>query len=426
MYSPNELTNQRSRVPRSWQAGVALGAVILTATGWSASPGVQARDRYDLVIAATTDTHGRLRAWDYYANAADPARTLAGAATIVDSLRRANPGRVLLVDAGDLLQGNPLLFVAAKVSPTPVHPVIAAMNVMQYDAAVLGNHEFNYGVPLLRRAVSQASFPFLAANVRDASGAPFVAPWTMVTRQMPRGGLLRIGIVGGTTPGSMVWDADNLRDARLTVTDIIPAVRRAVAEARRGRADVIVVVLHSGLHEAVSYDTVATQLPSENVAARVPREIDGVDLVVYGHSHRELVDSTINGTLLMQPRNWAASVGVASLTVERAGRQWRVVARRGQSVPVIGHTESPRVLAATASSHRATMAWVTAPVGSTLTTWRADSSRVVDMPITDLVNEVMRRASGAHIADAPLGTEEESERPRHRVRFAQTANSLEQ
>jgi 2',3'-cyclic-nucleotide 2'-phosphodiesterase / 3'-nucleotidase / 5'-nucleotidase len=371
-----------------WGAWLA-GAATLTA---------QQSPRYDLTIAATTDVHGRLRAWDYYANAADPARSLAGAATIVDSLRRANPGRVVLVDGGDLLQGNPLLFVAAKVSPTPVHPVIAAMNVMQYDAAALGNHEFNYGVPLLRRALSQAAFPFLAANVQIGAGAAFVAPFTMVTRQLTRGTTVRIGIVGGTTPGSMVWDADNLRAARVTVTDIVPAVRRAVEEVRRRKADVVIVVLHSGLDGEATYDTVATKLPSENVAARVPREIDGIDLVVYGHSHRELVDSTINGALLMQPRNWAATVGVATLSMERAGGRWRVVARRGQSIRVAGHAESPAVLAATARSHQATVAWATAPVGRTTVAWRSDSARVADMPITDFVNEIMRRESGAQLS----------------------------
>lgn len=349
--------------------------------------------RFDLVIAATTDVHGRLRGWDYYANTSDPARTLAGAATIVDSVRMANPGRVLLVEGGDILSGNPLLYVAAKIAPPPVHPVIAAMNVMRYDAAVVGNHEFNYGVPALRAAIAKAAFPFVAANVRDAQGRPFVAPYTLIDR---RG--VRIAIIGGTTPGSMLWDRDNLRQAGLAVTDIVASVRSAVAEVRQRKADVVVVLLHSGLDEAATYDTVATGIASENVAARVPREINGIDLVVYGHSHRELVDSTINGALLVQPRHWAASVALATLTLEKSKRKWVVVKHRGQSVAVAGHTESPAVLAASAATHAATITWVTTPVGRTAVTWRADSSRVVDAPITDLINEVMRRASGAELA----------------------------
>jgi len=354
--------------------------------------------RPELVIAATTDVHGRLRAWDYYANAADPAHSLASAATIVDSLRRAHPRQLLLVDAGDLMQGNPLTFVAAKVSHPVVHPVIAAMNVMRYDAAVIGNHEFNYGVPALKAAIGQAAFPFLAANLHLAVGTPFFAPFTIVQR-----GAVKVGIVGATTPGAMVWDRDNLRDAHVTLSDIVPAVRQAVADARTRGADIVIVLLHSGLGEAASYDTTARTsnrgaLPSENVAARVAREVNGIDLIVYGHSHKELVDSTINGALLMQPRNWAASVGVATLTLERIDKHWRVRSHRGQSVATVGHAESPDVLAASTLSHRATIAWATAPSGRTNVAWRADSARVTDQPITDLVNEVMRRETGADLS----------------------------
>ncbi len=286
--------------------GRLTAAAVMAVIGLADSAAAQ---RVELVVAATTDVHGRLRAWDYYSNSPDPKHSLASAATIVDSLRQANPGRVVLVDAGDLMQGNPLTFVAAKITPPPVHPVIAAMNVMRYDAAVLGNHEFNYGVPALKAAIANAAFPFLASNLQMGSGTQLATPLTFVER---RG--IRIGIVGATTPGSMVWDRDNLRAARLSISDIVPAVRQAVADARQQRADVIVVLLHSGLDEAASYDTTATGLPSENVAARVAREIPGIDLVVFGHSHKEVVDTVINGALVVQPRNWAATVAVPRCT----------------------------------------------------------------------------------------------------------------
>jgi 2',3'-cyclic-nucleotide 2'-phosphodiesterase / 3'-nucleotidase / 5'-nucleotidase len=382
----------RSVTPRLRPATLIAGlaTAIVSAVPWGVPVGAQ--DRVSLVIAATTDVHGRIRGWDYYANRADPARTLAGAATIVDSVRKVHPDGVILVEGGDILQGSPLAYVAAKVAPQPVHPVIAAMNVMRYDAAVLGNHEFNYGVPLLRKAMAQAGFPFLAANVADAKGRPFTAPWTLIQRKK-----IRIAIVGATTPGSNVWDRENLRAAELTVSDIIPAVRRSVAEARR-RADVVIVLLHSGLEEPASYDTVTTGLPSENVSARVAREIPGIDALVFGHSHREVVDTIIGGALVMQPRNWAASVALGTLTMSKVKGKWTVVERKGTSVRVEGHAESPAVLAASATTHRNTLAWVTQPVGRTPVAWRADSARVSDQPITDLVNEVMRRVSGADLS----------------------------
>src|SRR5579864_6190253 len=97
----------------------------------------------DLVVAATTDVHGRVRGWDYYSDTAETARGLSRAATIVDSVRDANPGRVIVVDAGDFLQGNPFADVAMRIDSAGPSAVVAAMNAMHYDAVTLGNHEFN-------------------------------------------------------------------------------------------------------------------------------------------------------------------------------------------------------------------------------------------------------------------------------------------
>src|ERR1051325_10350801 len=113
---------------------------------------------------------------------------------------------------------------------------------------------------------------------------------------------LKVGVIGASTPGSMVWDRDKLA-GRVVMRDIVPSVRDAVAEVRKRGANVVVVVLHSGLTGASSYDTVGTGMPSENVSARVAREVPGIDLIVFGHTHRELADTTIGPTLLTQPRN---------------------------------------------------------------------------------------------------------------------------
>src|SRR5215203_3544381 len=349
----------------------------------------------ELVVAATTDIHGRVRGWNYDLDTPDPAVGLARAATIVDSLRQATAGRVVLIDGGDIIQGNALGFVAAKVSPSDaVHPVMAAMNAMRYDAAAVGNHEFNYGVPFLERIASQAQFPLLAANTKRPDGSRPFRAWTIVDR-----GGVRVGIVGATTPGSMVWDRDNLR-GRIVVGGIVPAVREAVAAARAAGAQLIVVTMHSGLSEPATYDTVATGLPSDNVAARVAHEVPGVDLIAYGHSHKEMADTTINGVLLMQAKNWVQSVAVANVRLLREGSGWRVASKSSRLVRTAGHAEAPAVLAATESAHRATVAWVTTPIGRTDVVWRADSARVVDTPLLDFVLEVQRRAANADLAAA--------------------------
>lgn len=371
-----------------------LGAVACSTAGsreraTSSVTAAAAEDSIEIVIAATTDVHGRLRGWDYYTARPDSARGLSRAATIVDSLRRANPGRVVLVDAGDLLQGNPLTDDAARVDTQLAHPVIAAMNAMHYDAAAVGNHEFNYGLATLSRATSSAAFPFLAANAWRTNGQRAFPASTIVQRAG-----LKIAIVGATNPGVAIWDRENVR-GRIEVRDIVSDVRRAVEEVRKTKPDVVIAVLHSGYDEASSYDTVSSGAPSENVSARVAREVPGIDLIVYGHSHREQPGLTSGTTLFIQPRNWATSVAVATL---RVARGHGVVARRGTVVQSAGHVEDSAVVAVTRDAHDATVRYVARPVGETRVAWSSDSARVADTPLIDFINETQRRKSKADLS----------------------------
>jgi len=372
----------------------ALNFILLLTLACAPAQLPRSTEPVDLVIATTTDVHGRLRAWDYYANQVDAVRGLSRAATIVDSVRAANPGRVILLDAGDLLQGNPLAYVAARVSRDRTNPIIAAMNAMQYDASAIGNHEYNYGVPYLDSAVRQAKFPFLSANTYrlDPEGVHASRPWTIIERAG-----LKIGIVGATTPGVTLWDAENIK-GRLRFGDIVAAVRQAVQETRAAGADIVLVTVHSGLNEPSSYDTLTRGVPSENVAARVASEVPGIDLVLYGHSHKENRGSTIGQTLLVQPKNWATSVGVAHLVVSRSGGRWIVSEKRSDIVQSAGHAENAAVLAATDAIHRETVAYVTTPIGSTSERWSADSARFKDTPLIDFILETERKAAGSDLA----------------------------
>ncbi len=372
----------------------ALNFILLLTLACAPAQLPRSTEPVDLVVATTTDVHGRLRAWDYYANQVDAVRGLSRAATIVDSVRAANPGRVILLDAGDLLQGNPLAYVTARVSRDRANPIIAAMNAMQYDASAIGNHEYNYGVPYLDSAVRQAKFPFLSANTYrlDPEGVHAYRPWTIIERAG-----LKIGIVGATTPGVTLWDAENIK-GRLRFGDIVAAVKQAVQETRAAGADIVLVTVHSGLNEPSSYDTLTTGVPSENVAARVASEVPGIDLVLYGHSHKENRGSTIGQTLLVQPKNWATSVGVAHLVVSRSGGRWIVSEKRSDIVQSAGHAENAAVLAATDAIHRETVAYVTTPIGSTSERWSADSARFKDTPLIDFILETERKAAGSDLA----------------------------
>ncbi len=382
---------------------ITMAAVLLTvgcsAATISNTPGsASSAGGADLLVLSTTDVHGRVRGWDYYADSAESARGLTRAATIVDSVRAANPGRVLLIDAGDLLQGNPFAYIAMKEFSSAQNPIIAAMNAMHYDASAIGNHEYNYGVPYLERAVSQARFPMLSANTYKLDGSHAFKSWTIVNRAG-----VKVGIVGATTPGVMVWDAENIK-GRLRFGDIVPAVRTAVSEVRAAGANVVIVSVHSGLNEPASYDTVSTGLPGENVAARLASEVPGIDLIIYGHSHKEQRDLHIGSTLLIQPKNWATSVGVARLSLVKAGGSWKVGASHGETIQSARHAEQASVLAATNATHKATLAYASNVIGFTRTAWRGDSARLKDTPLIDFILDVERKAAGTDLASTAAFT----------------------
>jgi 2',3'-cyclic-nucleotide 2'-phosphodiesterase (5'-nucleotidase family) len=347
----------------------------------------------DIVVVSTTDVHGRIRGWDYYADTAETHRGLARAASIVDSVRAANPGRVVLVDAGDLLQGNPFTYAAAKFDTVGTHGVIAAMNAMHYDASAVGNHEFNYGFKALARALPQANFPFLAANATSLDGHPLWKAYTIVERSG-----MKIAIVGLTTPGSMIWDRENLA-GHASIGDVVSGARDAVAAARREGADAVVVVAHSGLGDENGETPMSNGL-FENAMGRVARDVPGIDLIVFGHSHREVAAMDINGVLLTQPRNWATSVSIAHLRFEIRGAEWRPIGTSASIVQVEGHAESPAVVEAAARTHAAARRYAATVVGRTRVEWRADSARLIDTPLMDFVLETMRRTAHTDLASA--------------------------
>ncbi len=369
---------------------------LLGATACFSSLTLGANSTVDLLVAATTDVHGYIEGWNYLTSRPDTLRGLARIATIVDSIRRVTGELPVLVDAGDFLQGTPLTYVAARVDTTIKHPVIAAMNAMEYDAAVVGNHEFDYGLETLDRAMHEADFPMLACNVYGQNGQRRFRAWTVEIR---RG--IKVAIVGATTPAAAVLDHDQLA-GKLQVREIIPDVRSSVRDARNAGAAVVVVVLHSGLDEPSTYDTTGTGAGSENVAARVAHEVPGIDVIVYGHTHKEMADTVIAGTLLMQPKNWATSLSVAQLRLERHSGRWTVTHKHSWLIQALHHREDSQILAVASEGHRLAVRYAATAIGTTPVAWRSDSGRVVDTPLIDFVLDVERRASGAQLASTAV------------------------
>jgi len=356
----------------------------------------EAAARGQLVLMGTTDVHGWLLPHDYYTGK-ETENGLARLVPLIDSIRTAHPGRTALVESGDLLQGNPLDFVHSRLEDGEVHPVALAMNLLRYDAAAIGNHEYNYGIPHLDAVVAKSQFPWLSANTFHAgTDRHAYAPSVMLDRVVD-GRPIRVGVTAVTPPGVLIWDRDNVQ-GKLDFRDIVASVRPVVEALKRDGADVVVVAAHSGL-EGSSYDTAATGVPVENAAAAMAHEVPGIDVIFIGHSHRELADTTIGNTLLLQAKNWAASLAVAELEVERApGQGWRVAGKRGTILKPGDRPTDARFVAALTPAHERTRAYVGQQIGTSAAEWTSASARVEDTPILDLINDVQRKVTGADLS----------------------------
>lgn len=359
---------------------------IITALVLAAAP---LQDTAHVVVVATSDLHGHVTDWDYVADR-PAANSLSRVAAVADSLRARYPGQVLLVDDGDLLQGDPFATYFARVAPTHPQPIVEALNLAGYDAATPGDHDFDWGLPLFRQAVADARFAYVSGNLAPARGDSLLFPaW----RVFPRQGV-RIAVTGFTTPGATVWDRDQLA-GKARIGPILPAAGR-VLEAMRQDADLRIVLMHSGMSGRPTYDT--TGVGDENVAAGLATLATPPDLVIVGHSHREMRDSVINGVHFIQPRPFGAEVAVVHLDLVREAGRWRVRRVRSDLVPTRDAAPSALLGRRLEAAHDAVRAWVRTPIGLASAPMRAGAARVAPAPIVDFVQDVQRRRTGAELS----------------------------
>jgi 2',3'-cyclic-nucleotide 2'-phosphodiesterase/3'-nucleotidase len=384
----------------------------------------------NLRVLGITDIHMHLLGWDYYRDQATDEYGLARTATLIRQAR-AEARNTVLVDNGDLLQGSPLGDHAARVQPLApgeVHPAIAVLNALGVDAMAIGNHEFNYGLPFLDRALQGARFPVLSANVHWAlPGArpeeePFrFQPYALLERRFAdtegREHLLRVGVIGFVPPRIMVWDRAHL-EGRVTVRDIRESAQRLVPRLRAAGADVVVAIAHSGLERGT-----AAPMADNSVAAlaRVP----GVDAIVFGHSHGEFpgrfyadfpgVDvarGTVHGVPAVMPGRWGDHLGVIDLVLRREGSgeaaRWRVVEGRSEIRPVRDRAArrslaapDPEIERLVAARHQATLQYVRSEVARSTAPVQSYFAQVADEASVGLVHRAQLARGRQLLADTP-------------------------
>ncbi|MEO9775671.1 bifunctional 2',3'-cyclic-nucleotide 2'-phosphodiesterase/3'-nucleotidase [Roseibium sp.] len=380
-------------------------------------------------LMETTDLHVHVFPYDYYGDRPVDTAGLARTATLIRQIRDEATNSVL-VDNGDFLQGNPMGdFVAYErgLREGDVHPVIKGMNVLNFDAATLGNHEFNYGLDFMMKVLSGAKFPVVCANLVKGTtlagnarqDSLFLKPYVILDRQVTDGAgnshPLRIGFIGFVPPQIMSWDRRHLEGSANT-RDIVDAAKAFVPEMREQGCDLVVALSHSGIDAGDATDGM------ENASLHLAA-VEGIDAVFTGHQHLVFpgpayeglpgVDSQ-KGTLFGKPAAmggfWGSHLGVIDLMVERDGNGWRVANFMTEARPIYekeGRTVTPLVdsqqdvLDAVREDHEATLAYVRRPVGKTSAPLHSYFALVADDPSVQIVS----RAQIWYIEQMLKGTE---------------------
>jgi 2',3'-cyclic-nucleotide 2'-phosphodiesterase/3'-nucleotidase len=353
-----------------------------------------APDRVQITILGTTDLHGNINPIDYYTNKPDN-RGFAKIATLIKRVRREH-SNVLLVDSGDTIQGSPLASFHSRKNNKPPDPMMLVMSSLNYDAMAVGNHEYNFGLKVLEKARNEAKFPWLSANTYEtATKKPHYKPY--IVKEV---GGVRVGILGFTTPGVPHWD-NPPNYAGLEFREPLAEARKWVPILReQERADVVVVAMHMGLGEDLRTGEVSPgQIPHENDAILIAKEVPGIDVIFMGHTHRDVPSLYINGVLLTQANHWGRHLARADIYLQKASTGWRVYAKSARTLPADDRVEPDEEVVKLAEPYdRQTQDWLSQVVGQSAQEITAREARFRDTAILDLIQKVQLEAGKADVS----------------------------
>ncbi|ANQ54130.1 2', 3'-cyclic nucleotide 2'-phosphodiesterase [Thermosipho sp. 1063] len=348
-----------------------------------------------LVILHTSDLHGNILPISYATNKPSDVG-LAKIATLVKQMRK-ECGNVILIDSGDLIQGTPLEYYHARIDNKPIDPMILVMNKLGYSAWTLGNHEFNYGLDILNKAVSEAQFPALSANILDENGNPVFKPYHIVNV-----GGIKVGILGLTTKFIPNWeDPKNIKG--LKFEDPVKVAKKYVKELR-DKVDVIVVAYHGGLERDPETGTPTEELTGENQGYQLLQEVNGIDVLLLGHQHRTIA-AKINGVPVSMPSKWGKYLGKIVLNLEKVNGKWKIIDSSVEEIPVKGVEADNEVVAMAKPYEEKVQAWLDQPVGYAKGDfWIYDPlfARLQDNSLIEFVNKVQMYYSKAKISSTAL------------------------
>lgn len=296
---------------RKFLAMLLMSALVVNSLGTTAvfaEEQTTEAETMDLQILASSDTHGKFTTWNYATNEEDRSGSMVQMSTAIDALRNEN---TILVDAGDTIQGNS----AELFLDEDIHPMILSQNEIGYDVCVTGNHEYNYGMDVVRKILAQEKATPLVGNVYDENGDAIADDYKIIEKNG-----VKVAIIGMVTPNITKWDAENLKDC--TVTNPVDEVREAIEELQ-DQVDVMIAVVHMDIDN--EFDVAGSGV--EDLANACPE----LDLIVAAHGHQLIEGEEINGVYVIENKNDATTLAEIHLELEKTDDGWDVVNRTSTS-----------------------------------------------------------------------------------------------
>ncbi|MDG6895234.1 2',3'-cyclic-nucleotide 2'-phosphodiesterase [Volucribacter amazonae] len=383
---------------------IKIGAGALLALNTSSFALANPQHQIHLRIIATTDIHGFLTDFDYYKDTPTDKFGFSRAASLIEQARK-EVKNVLLVDNGDLIQGNPIAdYYAAKGYPAKEkNPAISVLNQMQYDAGTLGNHEFNYGLDFLQNSIEQANFPIVNANVVKAgSNEPFFTPYVIQTKsvidEQGQPQVIKVAYIGFVPPQIMVWDKAHLT-GKVNALDIVQTAKKYIPQIKQQGADIIIALAHTGPSDE------PYQEGAENSAFYLA-DIEGIDAVIFGHSHRlfphtefansqkvNIEQGTVNHIPASMAGYWANNISVIDLQISQQNNQWVVTNGKAELRPIYDNAQHKatvenhsEITALLQPIHQATRDFVAQPIGFSQQNMYSYLALLQDDPTVQIVN----------------------------------------
>ncbi|MBS3742068.1 MAG: 5'-nucleotidase C-terminal domain-containing protein [Candidatus Cloacimonetes bacterium] len=371
---------------------IILLAIFLLITSFLSSQNIDT-----LFILETNDVHGRIFSYNYYKD--EPADIgLAQVYTRIKEYRQKHD-HVLLVDAGDAIQGTPLTQYFNFVEPEKPHPMILAMNEMGYAAFAVGNHEIEQGPEVYNKTRDESNFPWLSANSDTGNGSTYFEPYTIIEQNG-----IKVGIIGLTTPGIPTM-LDSTFYPGITWTDMVRTAKK-YATMLRPKVDILAGLFHAGFRaDEDAYKTEKFGLPIANASGLVAERIPEFDVVFGAHSHRikpEVGTKTTetNRPLQIIARRWGECLGITKFILKRQNGKHSILRKSGWVEDVHEYEGDPELMELLKPYHEKTLDYIRNDIATITDTIYGANSRYEDSPIVELINEAQLATTGADISFA--------------------------